>query len=420
MFPSSLTTLSLLATSSSSSILSATSMVNYLSANILVIEVNLLPATLLLLPTEAYSLLSSGGVDSVPLWVVDSGCTQFMCNIRSLFSNLTSVNVNIKLGDHSTVQVLQEGDISLFGTTFRALYTPSFRLSLISVPDLDCFGFHVVFANKQVVVMRNNIVRGVANLDGVFGLYVLDLSFNALTASSAIAITDGGVSKKDNGVQSTLLTDSFAISDVSVLVTTRAQARRKAEVVWKSQVSVAGLILLRNRLQRNIVEDSEDSENNTDNNSVKPISSPIALSILTQLKEDLGSTNTSHLLGKKKQLLPPNTHLWHARLGHINDTPLNLLLKSVFPNAKAITHCNDCVVCGISKSQERTGKGISVPRSLILYGRVHSDVCGPISTPSIGGSKYYAVFVKDSTRWTEVAILQKRLDLLKCWVDYRC
>lgn len=82
-------------------------------------------------------------------------------------------------------------------------------------------------------------------------------------------------------------------------------------------------------------------------------------------------------------------------------------------------HCGGCVICCVSKARERTGKVTSVPRSLILYGWVHSDFCGPISTVSIGGSKCYAVFVEDSTRWSEVAILQQRFHLLTCWIEYR-
>lgn len=75
--------------------------------------------------------------DSHPTWVIDSGCTQFMCNKLFLFSNLKQVDINVRLGDESTVKVDQAGSISLFNCSFEAFYTPSFCISLISVPDLD-------------------------------------------------------------------------------------------------------------------------------------------------------------------------------------------------------------------------------------------------------------------------------------------
>lgn len=67
---------------------------------------------------------------------------------------------------------------------------------------------------------------------------------------------------------------------------------------------------------------------------------------------------------------------------------------------------------------QRTSHNITVPRSTILYERVHADVCGPF-VPSIGESRYYVVFIEDSTRSGKVCMLKKRNDLYNRWVAYR-
>ena len=41
---------------------------------------------------------------------------------------------------------------------------------------------------------------------------------------------------------------------------------------------------------------------------------------------------------------------------------------------------------------------------------IHVDICGPISPPSLGGSRYFLLIIDDYTRLTWVAMLQQKFD----------
>jgi len=77
----------------------------------------------------------------------------------------------------------------------------------------------------------------------------------------------------------------------------------------------------------------------------------------------------------------------------------------------------DCEVC-------HTGKICQVPykssskRAKEKLGLVHSDICGPMNTTSIGGSKYFVTFIDDYTRYTEVVMLKNRSEVLSAFKKY--
>jgi len=54
--------------------------------------------------------------------------------------------------------------------------------------------------------------------------------------------------------------------------------------------------------------------------------------------------------------------------------------------------------------------------------RIHTDVWGPASLESLGGSRYTVDFVDDATRWTEILPLRKKSDAfgaykkLEAWI----
>ena len=54
-----------------------------------------------------------------------------------------------------------------------------------------------------------------------------------------------------------------------------------------------------------------------------------------------------------------------------------------------------------------------------VLGLVHSDICGPISTESLGGAKYFVTFTDDRTRYTETTMLRNRSDILEAFKNYK-
>jgi hypothetical protein len=60
-----------------------------------------------------------------------------------------------------------------------------------------------------------------------------------------------------------------------------------------------------------------------------------------------------------------------------------------------------CDVCIQAKHQQRFERA-KVPSSSVPFELMHSDLCGPIKHPSLGGAAYYIVYVDDCTKHTEL------------------
>ena len=71
------------------------------------------------------------------------------------------------------------------------------------------------------------------------------------------------------------------------------------------------------------------------------------------------------------------------------------------------------------------GKQVRVPfkessnkRSQCALGLVHSDVCGPMSTPSVGGARYFLTFTDDYTRYSSVYFLRSKTEVPENFAEY--
>jgi hypothetical protein len=50
---------------------------------------------------------------------------------------------------------------------------------------------------------------------------------------------------------------------------------------------------------------------------------------------------------------------------------------------------------------------------------VHSDICRPMQTPSIGGSTYFLTFIDDFSRKTWIYFLKHKSDALGCFQQFK-
>jgi hypothetical protein len=75
-----------------------------------------------------------------------------MCNDRSSFSTFEKVSLSIviELGDNNSVIATHYGFIDVIqGYQVEALHTPTFRLSLLSINQLDLGGHTTIFRNGK-------------------------------------------------------------------------------------------------------------------------------------------------------------------------------------------------------------------------------------------------------------------------------
>ena len=77
----------------------------------------------------------------------------------------------------------------------------------------------------------------------------------------------------------------------------------------------------------------------------------------------------------------------------------------------------DCVSCQLGKQPAlpfNTGESISTG----IFDLVHSDVWGPSSISSIGGSRYFVVFVDDYSRYSWIFNMKHRSKLLQVYSNF--
>jgi hypothetical protein len=63
-----------------------------------------------------------------------------------------------------------------------------------------------------------------------------------------------------------------------------------------------------------------------------------------------------------------------------------------------------CTACIKAKHQQEMIK-VKSKRTTKIFELVHSEVCGPFSTPTSTGHRYYILFNQDYTRYTSVWVI---------------
>ena len=109
----------------------------------------------------------------------------------------------------------------------------------------------------------------------------------------------------------------------------------------------------------------------------------------------------------------PSLTLWHARLGHASSSRVQQLAsKSLLGSVS--TENFDCVSCQLGK-QPALPFNSSESISTNIFDLIHSDVWGPSPVSSIGGSRYFVVFVDDYSRYNWIFNMKHRSELLQVY-----
>ncbi|CAH2109147.1 unnamed protein product [Euphydryas editha] len=116
-----------------------------------------------------------------------------------------------------------------------------------------------------------------------------------------------------------------------------------------------------------------------------------------------------------------SSDMWHRRLGHLNSNYLNKMQNAVEGltlDRRADISKSSCIVCCEGK-QSRLPFPQDGSRSDDLLQLVHSDICGPFNNVSIGGSRYYILFVDDYSRMIYIYFLKNKSAALDCFKIYK-
>ena len=119
-------------------------------------------------------------------------------------------------------------------------------------------------------------------------------------------------------------------------------------------------------------------------------------------------------IGKTNQ---DSIELWHQRYGHLGYDNLKLLndkemVDGLNIDTKEAVDRN-CEGCAMGKQHRQPFPTKSQSTATKLLELIHSDVCGPMDVPSVGGSRYFVTFIDDFSRYTTVYMMKQKSEVLE-------
>jgi hypothetical protein len=112
--------------------------------------------------------------------------------------------------------------------------------------------------------------------------------------------------------------------------------------------------------------------------------------------------------------------LWHERMGHIGEKGLRAMhnkgMVEDFPECNLeVDFCEHCIYG--KQSRVRFPSGATRENGILEL--VHSDVFGPVTVPSLGGSLYYVSFIDDFSRKTWIYFLRKKSEVFEKFKEFK-
>lgn len=113
-------------------------------------------------------------------------------------------------------------------------------------------------------------------------------------------------------------------------------------------------------------------------------------------------------------------HEWHKRLGHVSKQTLQKTIDS-----QAVTGVNPadkntffCETCQFGKAHRLKFNKTHTDQNWKPGEYIHSDVCGPFSETSIGGSRYYVSFINDASNYRTIYFIKHKADVLNKFKEF--
>lgn len=102
-----------------------------------------------------------------------------------------------------------------------------------------------------------------------------------------------------------------------------------------------------------------------------------------------------------------NLQLWHERLGHVNGRALRELVEKGLVKGVELPKSGDvfCDSCPIGKSHRRPFRKERERAETEPGEVIHTDVYGPMSTETPGGSRFLLTFKDDATSYRYIYFL---------------
>ena len=113
------------------------------------------------------------------------------------------------------------------------------------------------------------------------------------------------------------------------------------------------------------------------------------------------------------------SELWHRRFGHLHFKALPELLKMVNGIPSIDSDYNSvCKGCMLGKNLKKAFPH-SIKRTKEILELIHSDICGPMSSPSLSGYLYYAFFIDDFSCKTWIYFMKQKSETFNKFQEFK-
>ena len=83
------------------------------------------------------------------------------------------------------------------------------------------------------------------------------------------------------------------------------------------------------------------------------------------------------------------------------------------------TEMDTCESCIMGKQRRKSfPKGVSW-RASVFLDLIHTDICGPMKTPSLGSKRYFLIFIDDFSRMTWVYFLKEKSEAFTIFKKFK-
>lgn len=113
--------------------------------------------------------------------------------------------------------------------------------------------------------------------------------------------------------------------------------------------------------------------------------------------------------------------LWHKRFGHFNYRGLKMLhQKNMIRDMPKIEDIGEvCEGCQLGKQKRLPFPSKDTWRAKRPLELVHTDVCGPMRTPTPSNNRYFILFIDDYSRMTWVYFLRERSEVFNIFKKFK-
>jgi transposase InsO family protein len=154
---------------------------------------------------------------------------------------------------------------------------------------------------------------------------------------------------------------------------------------------------------------------------IKPLNSrtPVQLGVRAKTLYRLQFETAAVVSRKDIQQGRELAELWHRRMGHLHHRELKILGEIAIGQPPcSVDHHEVCKGCTLGK-YAKTSFPIRDDRAKGVLELIHSDVCGPFSSPSLCGFRYYVIFIDDHSRKTWIFLMKNKDEVLSRFVEFK-